>query len=502
MTKSAEIWRHVDFGNMIQEVEGEQKKLIEAILRAPQISACESLKMQFNAPIAHVMALILSMPNLRDLFVNISESSWPSTALWEIIDRLRGPELLKEKVTTVHVLKAIESLSRLENLDLNVRATASAVVPIRFPSTLRRVNFSCHGDAAPLFSAGTFNSITSLALSPKIGAAAAIRACPRVRSLKLGSDGLVQDDIDTLANCPDLEDLEISTPEAEQSLAFYGLAGSRFESLRVLSLGTSTNGFIGLETLFRAAPNIVTLDLENSVRSASDFRALSSLKKLESLGMDLEAVGDGEENEYSEALEEFGNSCGCRLKRLEVLSDRDVLAGFFRSHRCHGLRKLVIDFSDTSEEAGLALAENVHDSLEILEANFMSGETSSEFVIPLLAKCTRLSKVTIGTTSCEILRRIGAESRAPLRSFCLNLFDDETEEDDMKALIPALQTVKQLGVPIPRLCTIDCVIGIALSCPALSKLFVRNLDAASLSAIQKLLPSRIHLHIYSHLMKP
>ena len=169
-----------------------------------------------------------------------------------------------------------------------------------------------------------------------------------------------------------------------------------------------------------------------------------SLKKLSSLELSLESTEH--EREISDILEEFGKSDGATLEKLvlSVSLDYSLLSGFFRTHKCRGIRVLSILGSDASEEVGVALAENVHDSLVVLWVNATSAEISSDIVVPLLAKCTKLNRLDITIHSRDLARRIGEQSIAPLKEVTLSVLDEIFSDEDLSTLIPAFKQVETL----------------------------------------------------------
>ena len=420
------IWRFIDIGEIINEMVGDDKgstKKIRTIVNRmksqPWMASCVKLSMMCGISNTQNLGLIMSMPNLMDLEVELHESEqFTLTTEKKVIKMKQREEKSKGKISGIDVLRSIESLKNLTRLRIDAwNGETVEMTPIEIPRTLKDLEVHC-SDASRLFrgTKGSFDSIKSLSLECETGMIPAIGACPSITSLKLdvGYSNISTEEMKVVwETCTQLQEISI-TCWGNCSLALDEFEKSKCCNLiKKLSLNIDNVESRTWETMIRRCPNIVELEMLNPSPTATDIRGLTSLKNLEVLDVNCNRNDEG----ISESFSELGGSDGIPFKRIVLHDAKMELSGFFSSHRCHQLREIVFIHCKMSMRSIEALAENVHDSLVSLKFLVMM----ERFMIPLLARCSRLNHLVINNCTDSLMKRIGMESKAPLTNVTLGI---------------------------------------------------------------------------------
>jgi hypothetical protein len=476
------IWRTVDFGSIINEKSGRYCEkpgcFVEQTVFQTRIESCEKLSRIRGIPNSHTLALILSMPNLTDLSVELGESSTCPTSLMGAIPRKERAKF-GECIRGVEIERAIESLPRLTKLFLRGAFLGTLELDsIRIPRTLENLEI-VNLDSALIFGKEVkpIESIKVLSLNLAGENTRAVSVCPAITSLSLTCKEVSREEMAKIwRTCTHLQNISIGTWKSSS------LALDEFEKSKCCNLITelklnvdTTEG--AWETMIGRCPHIVELGMWNPEPTVTEIRGMATLKNLEVL----EVVCRSDDSGLSKAFSELGESDGTPFKRIALRNARMELGGFFSTRRCHQLRE--ISFMDCSMSEGSieALAENVRDSLVSLE--FIGGD--DEFIVPLLARCSRIDRLLIHSDSTRLMKRIGEESKSPLGFLKIWSLTDK----GIRGIAPALNRVVHLQID-SGFATTECMLWMVSKCPQLRQLTVQS---GLIETLRDKLPSNIIL---------
>lgn len=482
IARTETIWRSLDIGKLVDSAAWKstvRKSLVCHLARKPEIAVCRNLTRVNGVTSAHVLALLRSMPRLETLEVTVKGAD----SIEEDLRRITG--IADGVMSPQTLLDAIGGLEGLTDLQIwNGLSLSSAPAKFVFPPRLRRLTVRCFSPSSPcsLF-AGYEKSATvrELVFCCNNGLVDAIHSCPEITSLTSVSN-LSESDMSSIwQTCDHLEELSLSHFAA---LALSDLSGSHCaKRLRKLDLDVFERSPMAFDTLCRSCPGVEELSVSRKMpMSSPDIKALALLTRLHSLSISVEQSKDA--HGLSEAFSVLGSE-GAPFLKLALLDAVVSLSGFFASPRCHLLRELTLSNCQIPEEDVRQLAENVSETLTSL---VFVGQDS--FFMPLLSRCSNLSRLKLSFASDATLSRIGAESKAPLR---IAHFDLWGKSEALLPLVPALRELVELVILCDRMVvTSESIVQLTGSCPNLRRLSVPSMKLMY-QQISKLIPPTVNL---------
>ena len=131
--KSREVFQRIDLAQLFSNGKSDNN-FVFRVITVPQIAYCEKFSCKIcNVPESFTASMILSMPRLKSIAVRLGQSS----------TRVEPPpqfvSVFGSRVTSEHVIRAIESRLELEELSLMIDSPVK-VVPMNFPPKLKKLS--------------------------------------------------------------------------------------------------------------------------------------------------------------------------------------------------------------------------------------------------------------------------------------------------------------------------------------------------------------------------
>lgn len=473
-----EIWSRVDVGWLAEEVPVQRREAVVAALLAScagQITFCSCLTdLKTSVSPAHVLAMLLAMPRLRSLGVTLAkEAKCESPALLATPVAVANAAMFCGPITPERIQRAVERLSDLTTLRLDIRVDSRLLVAMKFPPALATLDINATA-CSTLFRAGKgpFASIRELTLSnlTRSGITGALRACSSITSLRFfsGNATLVDSDFEMLwKSCTKLRSLEVVTEAGcRPALAGFFTAACLPLLRRVTCVGNTDDQDV-CDALCKYCPNIEELKLWTCLMRPENIWSLCALKNLTHFSVKLHL--DSDPDAMAAAFSNLGLVDGARFKSIELAFGRFDPTGFFSGPRCSALVCLKLTSCAFAEEAGRALGRNVIATLSSVECSLPEGL----FLAGLLSHQSQIVHTVIDDGPDELLSRIGATGKAPLKYVEIRGKTNITSDAGLQALAPALGQVQCLQVRFDstsKTITPAGILSLVSACPMIQML--------------------------------
>lgn len=442
VTKSPTIWRRVDIGAffgsgiflpIVPHPRRTTEKVIRGALQLQHIVHCEKLSLFCGVGAQYVVSLIGAMPNLVDLSINLSAND-------PVYREKSNPDV---QIGENEILAAIcNGLPHLQRLSFSGFFQRLSLESISLPAPLQFLRVNAFPEFVPALLAshrGPLPNVKKFRMSNPTndGIASIVAKCPSLASLSCWGAQVSAIDISLiLSGAHNIESLSLKGfPDKFTAVPanFH-----RCETLRKLRVNV-TSGPDMWARLCSSCPNLTTIDTSLGTVSPADIGAMATLKNLSSLSTMLDTGGHS--RELAAAFSSLASSpSAVPFQKLSLSAVTFDLTEFFKSPRCSALRKIKLRDSELSVEAACALGEVAGKSLESVKL----GVSTPDSALPLLSRCTRLSVLWITAASDELLGRIGAEIRAPLREVGLTGCYFTVTDAGALALLPAIRNIERL----------------------------------------------------------